>query len=169
MQYPWHRTYMITVLSNECISAQSQTWAAHWTRAPGAHRWVKPRAAGKGNASPPPHQEQHKQARGQQVPDPGPVITTHTRTSHTSAHVPPPSTPLGCGAAGTPEGQQPPSHHRPPPKPYVCECVLCTGARSSPGSGPAATAFGELLYPTPPHPRGPLQIKKRKKKTNKPT
>ena len=36
----------------------------------------------------PPHRDQHKQARGQQVPDPGPVITTHTCTSHTSAQVP---------------------------------------------------------------------------------
>jgi len=68
-----------------------------------AHRWVKTC----------PHRWQHKQARGQQVPDPGPVNTTHTCTSHTSAHVLPPSTPLGCGAAGTPRGQQPPSHHRP--------------------------------------------------------
>ena len=96
-------------------------WASACPSAPGqgpwesrrAHRWVKPRAAGRGNA--PPHQEQHKQARRQQVPDPdpGPVVTTYTCTSHTSTHVLPPSTPLGCGATGTPGGQQPPSHHRP--------------------------------------------------------
>jgi len=62
---------------------------------------------------------------------------THTRTSHTSAHVPPPSTPLGFGAAGTSGGQQPPSHHRPPvtTDPEPAEQLLLPGARRERGMG----------------------------------
>ena len=35
-------------------------------------------------------------------------INKHTHTHSTCAHVPPSSALLGCGAAGTPGGQQPP-------------------------------------------------------------
>ena len=89
-------------------------WASAWPSAPGVKTCPQAgEAASSGERQrSPPHRGQHKQARGQQVPDPGPVNTTHTCTSHTSTHVPPPLTPLGCDAAGTPWGQQSPSHHR---------------------------------------------------------
>ena len=59
MQYPWHRTYMITLISNECISVQSHNPQPPSNNQKQAERATRPRPP----ASPTEHRTQEAHRR----------------------------------------------------------------------------------------------------------